>query len=61
MKVNHDEFMQRVENCFGYDFGGETRDLVDAVLIALRNDFITDGEWDDVRSVLPKELADALP
>ena len=61
MKMSYDEFMQRVRESLGYDFEGETSELVDAVLIALRNDFVTDGEWDDVRSVLPKELANALP
>ena len=60
MKMNRDEFMQRVRENFRYEIDGDTEQLVSTVLQALRH-YITDGEWDDVKSVMPKELASALP
>jgi uncharacterized protein (DUF2267 family) len=59
-KMNRDEFMQRVRESFRYEIDGDTEQLVSTVLQALRH-YITDGEWDDVKSVMPKELASALP
>lgn len=60
MKMNRDEFMQRVREGFRYEIDGDTEQLVSTVLQALRH-YITDGEWDDVKSVMPKELASAMP
>lgn len=60
MKMDRDEFMQRVRESFRYEIDGDTQQLVSTVLQALRH-YITDGEWDDVKSVMPKELASALP
>jgi uncharacterized protein (DUF2267 family) len=60
VKMNRDEFMQRVREGFRYEIDGDTEQLVSTVLQALRH-YITDGEWDDVKSVMPKELASALP
>lgn len=60
MKMDRDEFMQRVRESFRYEIDGDTEQLVSTVLQALRH-YITDGEWDDVKSVMPKELASALP
>jgi uncharacterized protein (DUF2267 family) len=34
--------------------------LVQRVLHALR-EYITDGEWEDVRSTMPKDLVSILP
>lgn len=60
IKMNRDEFLQRVRDSFPYQIEGDTEQLVNVVLQALRQ-YITDGEWDDVKSVIPKELANALP
>jgi uncharacterized protein (DUF2267 family) len=60
VKMNRDEFMQRVRESFVYEIDSDTEQLVNVVLQALRH-YITDGEWDDVKSVIPKELANALP
>jgi uncharacterized protein (DUF2267 family) len=49
MKMSRDTFMQRVRE-----------HLVRTVLQALRH-YITDGEWDDIKSVLPDERVGALP
>ncbi|MDX1883873.1 DUF2267 domain-containing protein [Mycolicibacterium sp. 120270] len=60
IKMNREEFLQRVRDSFPYQIEGDTEQLVNVVLQALRQ-YITDGEWDDVKSVIPKELANALP
>jgi uncharacterized protein (DUF2267 family) len=60
MKMNRDEFMQRVRETLPYEINGDADQLVNVVLQALSH-YITDGEWDDVKSVMPKELANALP
>jgi uncharacterized protein (DUF2267 family) len=60
MKMNRDEFMQRIRESFRYEIDGDIDELVNTVLQALRH-YITDGEWGDIKSVMPKELASALP
>ena len=60
LKMNRDEFLQRVRDSVPDQIEGDTEQLVNVVLQALRQ-YITDGEWDDVKSVIPKELANALP
>jgi uncharacterized protein (DUF2267 family) len=60
MKMNRDEFMQRVRDSIPFDIEVDTEQLVRTVLQALRH-YITDGEWDDIKSVMPKELTSALP
>jgi uncharacterized protein (DUF2267 family) len=60
VKMNRDEFMHRVQESFLYEIDGDTEQLVNVVVQALRH-YITDGEWDDVKSVIPKGLANALP
>lgn len=60
MKMDRDEFMQRVRESLLSEVDGDTEQLVRTVLQALRH-YITDGEWDDIKSVMPKELASALP
>jgi uncharacterized protein (DUF2267 family) len=60
VKMNRDEFMQRVRETLPYEINGDADQLVNVVLQALSH-YITDGEWDDVKSVMPKELANALP
>ena len=59
-KIDHDEFVRRVRQEFPYDIRGGTDKLVATVLGALRS-HITDGEWEDVRSSIPTDLAALLP
>ena len=60
VKMSRDEFMQRIRDNFPYEIDGDIEQLVHTVLQALRH-YIDDGEWDDVKSVMPNELASALP
>ena len=60
VKMNREEFLGRVRQDFGYDFVGGTEQLIRTVLEALR-DHVTDGEWADIRSGMPRELAGVLP
>ena len=45
---------------FPYEIDGGTEQLERTVLQALRR-HITDGEWDDIKSLMPKDLATVLP
>jgi uncharacterized protein (DUF2267 family) len=60
IRMNRDAFIRRVQASLPYEIQGGTEQLVKTVLQALRH-YITDGEWEDVKSVMPKELASALP
>ena len=60
MKLNREEFLQRIRNEFPYDIEGDLEQLERTVLQTLRR-HITDGEWDDIKAAMPKDLATALP
>jgi uncharacterized protein (DUF2267 family) len=60
MRMSPDDFVQRIRAGFPYEIDGDVEQLVHTVLQALRH-YITDGEWDDVKSVMPNELASAMP
>jgi uncharacterized protein (DUF2267 family) len=60
LKQNREEFMQRVRDQFPYQIEGGIEQLECTVRQALRR-YIADGEWDDVKSAMPKDLAAALP
>jgi uncharacterized protein (DUF2267 family) len=60
VKMNREEFLGRVRQDFGFDVVGGTEQLIRTVLEALRH-HVTDGEWDDIRSGMPRELAGVLP
>ena len=60
MKLNKEEFMQRIRERFPYQIEGDIEQLEYTVLQAVRR-YISDGEWDDVKSAMPKDLAAALP
>jgi uncharacterized protein (DUF2267 family) len=60
MKQNREDFMQRIREQFPYQIEGSIEQLERTVLQALRR-YITDGEWDDIKSAMPKDLAAALP
>ena len=60
MKMNREEFLGRVRQDFGFDAVGGTEPLIRTVREAL-GDHVTEGEWDDIRSGMPRELAGVLP
>ena len=60
VKMSRDEFLDRVRRGFGYDVEGGIERLTSTVLAALKH-HVTDGEWDDIRSSMPKDLAGVLP
>jgi uncharacterized protein (DUF2267 family) len=59
MKMHRDDFLERIRREFTYDIEGTTEHLVRVVVESLRR-FITDGEWEDVTSSFPKDLAAVL-
>jgi uncharacterized protein (DUF2267 family) len=60
MKMTREEFLERVRREFGFDVAGGVELLVKRVLDALRR-YVTPGEWADIASILPREMADLVP
>jgi uncharacterized protein (DUF2267 family) len=64
MKMHADQFMQRIRQDFTYEVAGGTEVLIRTVVRALRK-HVSDGEWSDVTSSMPRELrallADSKP
>ncbi|ASW55023.1 DUF2267 domain-containing protein [Plantactinospora sp. KBS50] len=60
VKLNRDEFLYEVRQGFPYDIDGGPEGLVRTVLGALRR-HVPQGEWDDVRATVPKDLETVLP
>lgn len=60
VKMHRDEFLRHVRQEFPYDVPDGIDAVVRTVLGALRQ-HITDGEWADIRSAMPKDLATVLP
>ena len=60
VKMHRDDFLQRVRQEFSYEVPGGTERLVDVVIEAVRR-HITEGEWQNVRASLPKDLVAVLP
>jgi uncharacterized protein (DUF2267 family) len=56
VKLNREDFLFEVRRNFTFDVEGGTERLVRTVLNALRR-HVTEGEWDEVRGSLPKDLA----
>jgi uncharacterized protein (DUF2267 family) len=59
MKVGRDGFLSRVAGELSFEYEESPEELVRTVLHALRR-HITDGEWEDVTSSMPKDLAAVL-
>ncbi|GII87864.1 hypothetical protein Ssi03_58540 [Sphaerisporangium siamense] len=59
-KMDRRKFLARVRKEFPYEVKGGTEQLVATVLTALRA-YIADGEWEDVKASMPRDLADVLP
>jgi len=60
VKMNREAFLGRVRQDFGFDVVGGTEHLTRTVLEAL-TDYVTKGEWDDIRSGMPRALAGVVP
>jgi uncharacterized protein (DUF2267 family) len=60
VKMSREDFLARIRRDFPFTIEGSIPDLVDTVLQILRR-HITEGEWDDMKATLPKDLATALP
>jgi uncharacterized protein (DUF2267 family) len=60
VKLSREEFLAQVRREFPFDVEGGPERLTQTVLRALR-EHITDGEWEDVKSIMPEELAGILP
>jgi uncharacterized protein (DUF2267 family) len=60
VKMHDEEFLRRVRREFSYDVQGGIQPLIQTVLRALRG-HVTEGEWDDIKTSMPKELATVLP
>ncbi len=58
-KMTKDEFLQRVRREFTYDVKGGTEHVVRTVLDSLRH-HVTEGEWEDIKASVPKDLASVL-
>ena len=59
VKMDKEAFLERVRSQFNYAVDGGVETLVKRVLGALRS-YITDGEWEDIRSSVPRDLATLL-
>jgi uncharacterized protein (DUF2267 family) len=59
VKMDRAEFLSRVRQGFRYDIEGGIEPLVETVLHALRR-HVTDGEWEDITSTVPRDLASLL-
>ncbi|HUC21109.1 MAG TPA: DUF2267 domain-containing protein [Streptosporangiaceae bacterium] len=60
VKMKREEFLARVRKEFPFEVEGGVEPLVQTVIQSLRR-YLTDGEWEDVKSVMPKDLAAVLP
>jgi len=59
VKMDREEFLERIREEFTYEVEGGVELLVQRVVQAIRR-FVTDGEWDDVLATLPRDLAGLL-
>jgi uncharacterized protein (DUF2267 family) len=60
IKLNREEFLFEVRQGFPYEIDGGIESLVRTVLNALRR-HVTEGEWEDVKSNVPKDLSKIIP
>jgi uncharacterized protein (DUF2267 family) len=58
-KMGRDEFLRRIRQEFPYDIRGGVEELIGTVLSAVRS-HVTDGEWEDIVSSVPRDLAAVL-
>ncbi|MEU0150908.1 DUF2267 domain-containing protein [Micromonospora fulviviridis] len=60
IKLNREDFLYEVRQGFPYDVEGGTQRVVQVVLDTLRR-HVTQGEWEDVKSAMPKDLGQMIP
>ena len=60
VKMTREEFLGRVRQEFSFEVEGGLGLLVERVVQAIRR-YVTEGEWEDIRSTLPRGLGDILP
>jgi uncharacterized protein (DUF2267 family) len=60
VKVHRNDFLEQIREEFPYEIPGGTERLVAVVIEALRR-HVTEGEWQDVRASLPKDMIAVLP
>ncbi|MFI6242572.1 DUF2267 domain-containing protein [Micromonospora sp. NPDC050795] len=60
IKLNRDDFLYEVRQGFPYDAEGGPERVTQVVLDTLRR-HVTQGEWQDVKDTMPKDLATMLP
>jgi uncharacterized protein (DUF2267 family) len=60
VKMKKEEFLERIQREFPYEVDGGLEPLVQNVLRALKG-HVSEGEWEDIRSSMPQELAAILP
>jgi uncharacterized protein (DUF2267 family) len=56
MKMDHEQFYERIRSEFQYSFNGTIRDLVATVLQVVCK-HVTEGEMNNIASILPKHLS----
>jgi uncharacterized protein (DUF2267 family) len=60
-KMHRDDFLKQIRNEMPpYEVQGGIENLVTSVVQALRL-YVTDGEWQDVKAEMPRDLAGMLP
>jgi uncharacterized protein (DUF2267 family) len=60
VRMGREDFLARVRQVFPYEVRGGTEELVTTVIKALKI-YGTEGEWEDIRASMPKELATVVP
>jgi uncharacterized protein (DUF2267 family) len=60
IKLNREEFLYEVRAGFPFDVEGGPATVVNTVLAALQR-HVTPGEWEDVKSSMPKDLTRIMP
>ncbi|MEU1397037.1 DUF2267 domain-containing protein [Micromonospora zamorensis] len=60
IKLNRDDFLYEVRQGFPYDAKGGPERVTQVVLDTLRR-HVTQGEWQDVKDTMPKDLAKMMP
>ncbi|KAB1941070.1 DUF2267 domain-containing protein [Micromonospora sp. ALFpr18c] len=60
IKLNRDDFLYEVRQGFPYDVDGGPERVTQVVLDTLRQ-HVTQGEWQDVKDTMPKDLATFMP
>ncbi|WP_026268595.1 DUF2267 domain-containing protein [Micromonospora sp. CNB394] len=60
IKLNRDDFLYEVRQSFPYDVQGGAQRVVQVVLDTLRR-HVTQGEWEDVKATMPRDLRQMIP